>query len=150
LEPADRRDHAEQQRELRMLDDARLDEKRRSARVQADGEPVDEHVPDGVGNTLRRFVVGRQRVPVCGKVQALVFLLQTKPVLERAVVVADMHPAGRAHARQNAIGEHQDLIIGNGYKPTIACSNRKTMTTNGSMIRPRILVASSTMTTMNP
>ena len=45
LEPAHRRDHAEQQRQLGVLDHARLDENRRARRVDADCEPVDEHLP---------------------------------------------------------------------------------------------------------
>jgi hypothetical protein len=99
LEPAHRRNHSKQQRELRVLGHAGLDEDGGARGVDARGKPVDEHLPDAVGNRFGCVVMGRQRVPVGGEVQALVFFLQPHPVLERAVVVADMHAPRWAHPR---------------------------------------------------
>ena len=79
---------------------------RRAVRVDADGEPVDEHLPDAVFDALGRFVVRRQRVPVGREVKALVLLLQPEPVLQRTVIVADVHAPGGPHAGQDAVSEH--------------------------------------------
>ena len=70
--------------------------------VEAGGEPVGHHLVDRALDHLALFVVGRQRVPVGGEVEALVLVLQADPVLERAVLVAEVHRAGRAHAREDA------------------------------------------------
>ena len=53
----------------------------------------------------------RQRVPVGDEVQALVLLLQPHPVLERAVVVADVHAARRAHARTRRCQRTSSLSV---------------------------------------
>ena len=52
------------------------------------------------------FVVRGQRVPVGDEEQARVLVLQLHPVLQRAVVVAEVQRAGGAHAGQNAVVEH--------------------------------------------
>ena len=52
---------------------------------------------------LRAVEMRGERVPVGGEVQAFVLLLQLHPVLERAVVVADVH-AGRSGACPTARG----------------------------------------------
>jgi hypothetical protein len=64
---------------------------------RAGGQPVDHHLPDAFLHDFRRLVVRRQRMPVGDEKVALVFLLQPDPVLQRAVVVADVHAAGRTH-----------------------------------------------------
>ena len=75
--------------------------------IEAGGEPVDEHLPHRRRDVLGRLVVRRQRVPVGREEQALVLLLQAHPVPEGAVVMADVHAARRAHARQHAVSEHE-------------------------------------------
>ena len=60
-------------------------------RVEAGGEPVDHHVVDVALDDLALFVVRGQRVPVGDEEEALVLVLQAHPVLERAVVVAEVH-----------------------------------------------------------
>jgi phosphoribosylglycinamide formyltransferase 1 len=55
--------------------------------------------------TSRLFVVRGQRVPVGDEVEAVVLVLQPHPVLQRAVVVAQVHGAGGAHAGENS-GSH--------------------------------------------
>ena len=56
------------------------------------------------GSCFGVFVAGRQRVPVGDEEIALVLVLQVDPVLERAVVVAEMQLAGGPHAGQNSFG----------------------------------------------
>ena len=89
-----------------MLDHARLDEDRRSGRVDAGCEPVDEHLPDAVLDPLGRLVMRRQRVPVGREIQAIVFLLEPQPVFQCAMVMTDVHSTGRPHARQYTIRKH--------------------------------------------
>ena len=76
LEPSHRGDHAQQQRELRVLEDSRLDENRRARRIDSDGEPVDEHFPNAFLDAFRRFVMRGQRMPIGCEIQAFVLLLQ--------------------------------------------------------------------------
>ena len=70
--------------------------------VEPGGEPVDDHVVDGLLDDLALFVVRGQRVPVGDEVEAVVVVLQPHPVLQRAVVVAQVHRAGGAHAGKDA------------------------------------------------
>ena len=51
---------------------------------------------------LALFVVRGQRVPVGDEVEAVVVVLQAHPVLQGAVVVAEVHGAGGAHAGEDA------------------------------------------------
>ncbi len=75
--------------------------------IDAGGEPVDHHVPDvAARSTSGVLVVRRQRVPVGDEEEARVLVLQPHPVLQRAVVVAEVQRAGRAHAGKHAIREH--------------------------------------------
>ncbi len=46
LEPAERRDHRQQQMQLGVLGHVRLDEQRRDAGIEAGGQPVDQHLVD--------------------------------------------------------------------------------------------------------
>jgi hypothetical protein len=103
LEPAERRAHRQQREQLGVLGQAALDEDGRVVGVDAGGEPVDHHVVDVLLDDAALFVVRRQRVPVGDEVEALELGLQPDPVLERAVVVAEVQRAGRAHAREDAL-----------------------------------------------
>ena len=89
-----------------MLRHARLDEERGLRRIDAGGEPVDEHVPHGLLDDAGILVVRGERVPVGDEEEARILVLQLDPVLERAVVVAEVHRAGGAHAGKYAILEH--------------------------------------------
>ena len=91
--------------------------------------------------------MGGERVPVGGEVQAFVLLLQLHPVLERAVVVADVHPAGRAHAREHAVVEHVHKPEGSSRLSSDLVSTPATI---GCINQPRTPVASSAMTIMKP
>ena len=103
LEPAERRAHRQQREQLGVLGQAALDEDGRVVGVDAGGEPVDHHVVDVLLDDAALFVVRRQRVPVGDEVEALELGLQAHPVLQRAVVVAEVQRAGRAHAREDAL-----------------------------------------------
>ena len=103
LEPAERRAHRQQREQLGVLGQAALDEDGRVVGVDAGGEPVDHHVVDVLLDDAALFVVRRERVPVGDEVEAVVVLLQPHPVLQRAVVVAEMERAGGPHAGQHAL-----------------------------------------------
>jgi len=83
-----------------VLDHARLHEQRRLRRIDAGGEPVDRHVAHVFLDHLRAVVVRGQRVPVGDEEQALVFVLQTQPVFQHAVVVAKVQAPGGAACRR--------------------------------------------------
>ncbi len=103
FEPAERRAHREQGEQLGMFGQAALDEDRRVLGVDAGGEPVDDHLVDVLLHDLALFVVRGQCVPVGDEVEALVVLLHAHPVLQRAVVVAEVHRAGRAHSGEDSL-----------------------------------------------
>ena len=65
-----------------------------------------EHVPDVLRDVAGLVVVRGERVPVGDEEQARVLVLQPDPVLERAVVVAEVQRARGAHAGENAGLEH--------------------------------------------
>ena len=48
-------------------------------------------------------VVGRESVVVGDEEVAIVLALEPNPVLERTVIVAEMHPPGWSHARQDPL-----------------------------------------------
>ena len=106
--------------QLGVLRHARLDEQRRLRRIDAGGQPVDHHVPYVLPDDLRIFVVRGQRMPVGDEKQALVLVLQLDPVLQHAVIVAEMQRAGRAHAGQDAIREHGRNLQSNPSRAKIS------------------------------
>ena len=81
-----------------MFRNLRLHEQGRGARADAAGQPVHHHLPDMVFQSVRLAVVGRQRMPVGHEKEAFLAVLEFHPVLDDAVVVAQMQPPGRAHA----------------------------------------------------
>src|SRR5439155_22397040 len=96
LEPGDGRQHAEQEIELGMLLDGRLLEERRAPRIEPDREPVEHHLDGVLFDLPWRGIVGGERMPVGDEEEAGGFALETDPVLERAVVVAEVLASGRA------------------------------------------------------
>ena len=92
--------------QLGVLGHAGLYEQYRLRRIHAGGQPVDDHVPYVLLDDFRRVVVRGERVPVGDEVQALELVLQPDPVLEHAVIVAQVQGPGRAHAGKNAVTEH--------------------------------------------
>ena len=98
LEPADGRDHPEEQEELGVLLHLALDEEDVLLRVEAGGDPVGEHLPLGRGDPGGVLVVARQRVPVGGEEEALARDAgSSDPAAQRSVVVPEVHAAGRPH-----------------------------------------------------
>ena len=98
--------HREEQVQLRVLLDARLPEDRRELGLEPGGEPVGHHVERVLPQPRDVLVAGRQHVPVGDHVERLVIALQAHPVLERADVVAEMHPTGRPHAGEDPVSLH--------------------------------------------
>ena len=104
LQPADRRNHAQEQVELGVLEDLALQEEHTARGVEAGGQVVEHHV-QGVGRNPRGVgVVRGQRVPVGDEEVALVLggVLQLDPVGQGAHVVAQVELAGGAHAAEDA------------------------------------------------
>ena len=103
LQPTERGEHGQQEVQLGVLRHPGLHEHPREAGVDARGEPVDHHLPHVVGDGPGLVVVRGERVPVGDEEEALVLLLQAQPVLQDAVVVAQVQGAGRAHAREHTL-----------------------------------------------
>ena len=105
LEPGVRGDHAEEQVELGVLGDGALDEDRRLLRVEAGGQPVDDHVLFIGSNRRGLLVARRERVPVGREEEALEICapLERHPVHERAVKVAQVELSGGTHPADDAL-----------------------------------------------
>ena len=104
FEPAERRDHREQQMQLGVFRDGRLDEHRALRGIEARGEPVGGDF-DCVLRDLRCVgVVRRQRVPIGDEEKTFVLriVLELDPIFEGAEVVADVEAPGGAHAAQDS------------------------------------------------
>ena len=99
LKPAQRRAHSQQGKQLGMLGHAALQKQGALVGVQACSQPVDHHFIDVLFHNFAVGVMGGQCVPVGDEEKALHFGLQTHPIFQRAVVVAQVQRAGRAHAR---------------------------------------------------
>ena len=84
--------------QLGVLRHARLDKQRRLRRINAGGKPIDHHAPCILFDDFRSMVVGCQSVPVGDEKKAFEFMLQLEPVLEHAVIMAQMQRTRRAHA----------------------------------------------------
>ncbi len=102
LEPAERRDHRQQQVQFGVLRHARLDEERRHGRIESRGQPVDHDLPREVLDLAGVLVAGRECVVVGYEEIAVVFVLQLRPVPQRAVIIAEVQAAGRTHPREHA------------------------------------------------
>jgi len=101
LEPCERGDHRQQQVQLRVLGHVRLDEQRGDPGIEAGRQPVDEHVAYLLLQVQGLVVAGREHVPVGHEEETLVLVLQFHPVAQRAVIVAEVQPAGGPHAGQD-------------------------------------------------
>ena len=98
FQPAQRRDHGQQQVQFGMFRHARLDEQRGLRRIDACGQPVDDHVPHALLDDLRRVVMRGQRMPVGHEKQALVLVLHFHPVLQYTMVMPQVQTARGAHS----------------------------------------------------
>ena len=80
-----------------------LDEDDGLVRIDTDGQPVDEHIPDGLLHDAGVGVVRGQSMPVGGKEEAFVLFLQLQPVDQNALVMPQVQAAGWAHAGQDTL-----------------------------------------------
>jgi hypothetical protein len=102
FQPGHRHHHRQQQEELGMLGHQRLDEEGALLGIEAGGNPVGDHFVGVLDDRSRVRVLAGQGVPVGDEVEAVVLLLQRDPVAERADQMAQVQPAGRPHAGDNA------------------------------------------------
>jgi hypothetical protein len=102
FEPRDGHHHRQQQVQLGVLGNERLDEDRALLRVDPGGNPVREVVGRVAGELGRVGVLARQRVPVGDEVETIVLNLEADPVAQRAGQMSEMELSGRAHARHHA------------------------------------------------
>ena len=101
FQPAKRSEHAEQQMQLGVLGNVRLDKDRALSGIQSRCQKVDSDIEDALFQTAGVGVVGGQGVEVGDEEVAVVVLLQVHPVVEGAHVVAEVQSAGGAHAGEN-------------------------------------------------
>jgi len=99
LEPAQRRDHRQQQMQLGMFRHTRLNEQCGARRIDPGSQPVHHHVPHALFDDFRGVVMCGQRVPVGHKEQAFVFVLHLNPVFQHTVVMPKMQTSGGPHTR---------------------------------------------------
>ena len=104
LEPAERRDHGQQQIQLRVLGNLRLHEQRGFVGIESRGQPVDADLDSVLRDDRRVGVIGGEGVPIGNEVKAFVLriVLQANPILERAEIMSDVQAAGGTHAAQDA------------------------------------------------
>ncbi len=150
FEPAQRRDHRQQQVQFGVFRHPRLHEQHRAARIDAGRQPVDDHVLRVFGDLLRVFVVGGQRVPVGGEEKAAVLVLQAHPVLQHPVVVTQVQAPGRAHAGQDPIVRRGHSVQADPPRPTSVNSISLSRPMAGSSSRPSTPVISSASTIISP
>ena len=101
LQPADRRDRAQEPGELGVLGPVALDEQRAAVRVQAQGEERGGHL-EGACPQQHGIVAARQRVVVDDAVDRLVLPLERDVVPDRPEVVAEVDDARRLDAAEDA------------------------------------------------
>lgn len=90
FQPAQRRDHRQQQMQLGMLRHSRLDEQRGGPRTDTSRQPVDNHLGHVLLQVTRILIMRSQRVPVGHEEVALVVVLQLDPVLQHAMIMPEM------------------------------------------------------------
>ena len=103
FQPAERRDHREVERELRVLRHARLQKDRGLLRVEPDRQPVENGVARVRGERLGVGIVGRQRVEVGDEEETSILpgVLKIDPVLDGSEVVAEVDAPGRSEPGQD-------------------------------------------------
>ena len=115
FEPPQWGHHREQQVQLRMFGNARLDKYRCPVRVQACSEKVDRHLNRVFVEIASPGVVRRERMPVRYEVKAFMigvgFVLEPHPVFQRADVVAQMQTAGSPHPAEDSFLGHVETSL---------------------------------------
>ena len=83
--------------------------------IQAHAQPIRHHFRDEAADGPGGLVFRGQGVPVGHEVVALIIFLEAHPVVERPVIVPQVHFAGGAHAAQDALLlEAEDFVPGPG------------------------------------
>src|SRR5262249_36642916 len=116
--------HAEEQVELRVLLDGRLPEDRRPRRIEADREPVEDHLGGVLVERGGRRPVGGERVPVRDEGEAALRLLQAEPVLQRTLVVPEVLAPGRPRAADDRFSHR--YVASRRKKSITGCTSRDT------------------------
>ncbi len=98
LQPGKRGDHGQEQVQLGMFLDLRLDKQNALFRGEPHAQPVDDLIPDVLLNDPGVGVLRRQGVPVGGKEETLVFLLEAFPIVQRTHQISQVKFSGRAHS----------------------------------------------------
>ena len=116
LEPAERRDHGEEEMEFGVFGDEGLQEDDGFRGIEAGGEEVDGDLDGVFGDGGGVGVIAGEGVPVGDEEKAVVggIVLQVDPVLESAEVVADVQASGGAHAGENAFRRESSSRLGLG------------------------------------
>src|SRR5262249_5934545 len=107
-----------------MLRHVGLDEHRAAIRIEPSCEPVQQHFYRVLLDFGGIGVVGGECMPVGDEEKTVVLVLHANPIVERADVVAQMQPAGRAHTAQHAF-----TMIGTwGHQITVASAMKNAST----------------------
>ncbi len=93
LEPAQRRDHGQQQVQFGMCRHLRLQEDGRALGIEAGSQPVDHHLLQMLLQQAGVVVIGGQGMPVGHEEIAFEAILQRDPVAQGTVVVAEVQLA---------------------------------------------------------
>src|ERR1700757_2961349 len=106
LEPAEGRDHGEEEMEFGVFGDEGLEKNGGLRWIEAGGEVVEGDLEGIFRDDGGVRVIAGEGVPVGNEVEALVvgIVLEFDPVLEGAEKMADVETAGGAHAGENAFG----------------------------------------------
>ena len=103
LQPGDGDDNRQEQVQLGMLGDMRLDEDRALLRVEPRGQPIQGHVEDVILDRRGVGILAGQSVPVADRKEAIVRLLQPDPVFQCPDQVADVHRSRRSESGQDPL-----------------------------------------------
>src|SRR3954469_17996350 len=123
FQPRDRNRHREQQEQLRMLRDERLNEQRRPFRIDSRGDPVGRHLVRARYDLAGVGVVARQRMPIGNEIEAIVLILKRRPVIQCADKMSEVQLSCRAHARNHTRLHSVVLIVGLSVNGTAARRN---------------------------
>ena len=90
LYPGKRRYHGQHQVQFSVFRYAGLDKQGGRSGIHTCRQPVNHHLPDALFDNFRIFIVSRQGMPVSNEEMTIVFMLQSHPIFEHAMVVAKM------------------------------------------------------------
>src|SRR5579884_329331 len=103
FQPAEWRNHGEEQMQLGMLFYVALHKDDALLGVKSGGKKIERHIQRVLLHLRWISVIGREGVPVGDEEVATVFVLEAHPVPERSHVVAQMQLSGWTHAAEHAL-----------------------------------------------